>query len=301
MLLAMKDKRKAAGFAGLAVGYLCFSLIVGGLVPGASAGAAILGYVGFVVWSGRAMTLWRVEERSPLLGPSPERGSRPKAVGLAASLGLLLLVVPVLAQQTIFNVPTADVLDRGKTYVEVDALWRPQEPDFTVFTGRGVYGFGSSIEGGVNFGGFVTPGRSVPTATPNIKWQPWKNEAFAVTTGLYGLFFLRGSKDGDPAALGYAHVAAKLPTNTRVTVGGYWGSSGYAAPDPQAGALVGFEQVVLPHLNLIADWFSGENGLGYFTPGISSTWGGWTLYAGYSIKNGDSNGNAMLLELGFTF
>jgi len=55
------------------------------------------------------------------------------------------------------------------------------------------------------------------------------------------------------------------------------------------------------HLNVNADWFTGKSGLGYFTPGIASAWGPWTVYAGYSFKNGDSKGNALLLELGLTF
>ena len=262
---------------------------------------AIAGYVGFVFCGGRVVMLWRVDDRTFLRGPSPERRRRHSRVGLAASVGFLLLAASALAQQTIFNVPTADVLDKGKTYLEIDALWRPQEADFALFTARGVYGVGSNLEAGVNVGGFVTPGRSVPIATPNIKWQPWKNDTFAVTTGVFGLFFLRGSQDGSPAGLAYAHVAAKLPTNTRLTVGGYWATSGYAATEPEAGALIALEQTVIPHLNVIADWFSNENGIGYLTPGISSTWGGWTFYAGYSIKNGDSDGNAMLLEAGFTF
>ena len=108
-------------------------------------------------------------------------------------------------------------------------------------------------------------------------------------------------EDGDPAALWYGEASYKLPTNTRLTAGGYWASSGYAAPDPQAGALIGFEQKINDHLNLIADWFSGKNALGYFTPGVSVPLGNWTIYAGYSIKNGDSKGNAILFELGFTF
>ena len=297
----MTAKRKAARFAGLALGSLLASFVVGGLVPGAATAVAIAGYVGFFFCGGRVMTLWRVGDRTFLRGPSPERGRRHSRVGLAASVGFLFLASSASAQQTIFNVPSADVLDKGKTYLEFDALWRPESRKLAVFSGRGVYGLVPQVEVGVNFSGFVTPGRSVPIATPNIKWQPWKKDTFAVTTGVFGLFFLRGSEDGDPAGLAYAHVAARLPTNTRLTVGGYWATSGYAAAEPEAGALIALEQTVIPHWNVIADWFSNENGIGYFTPGISSTRGVWTLYAGYSIKNGDSNGNAMLLELGFTF
>ena len=221
---------------------------------------------------------------------------------LAAAVGLTALAtVTSSAQQTIFNIPTADVLGRGKTYLESDVLWRPQVPDFALFTERGAYGLGGNVEVGINFGGFLTPDRSSPIATPNIKWQPWHDDKISVTTGGFGLFYLRGSGDGKPAVEGYAHAAYKLPTGTRLTAGAYWASSGYAAAHPAAGALAGLEQRVNDHLNLIADWLSGKNALGYFTTGISATLGGWTLYAGYSFKNGDSKANAMLFELGFTF
>ena len=109
-------------------------------------------------------------------------------------------------------------------------------------------------------------------------------------------------EDGDPAALGTATPPTSFRPNTRLTAGGYWASSGYAAPRSAGGrAASGFEQKINDHLNLIADWFSGENAIGYFTPGVSVPLGHWTIYAGYSIKNGDSKGNALLFELGFTF
>ncbi|MGE5276686.1 MAG: hypothetical protein ACM3SU_06810 [Acidobacteriota bacterium] len=242
-------------------------------------------------------------DESCRLFPKPQSWPRARSqrLRLVAAAAFLVAVASARAQQTIFNVPTADVLDRGKFYLESDALWRPQEPNFALFTERGVYGFGSHIEAGFNFGGFVTPGRSTPTATAAIKWQPVKIGSFALTAGAHGLFFLRGSEDGDPAGHFYAHASYTFPTNTRITAGGWIATAGYAAPDFQKGALVGFEQKVQDHLNLIADWFSGKNGLGYFTPGVSSTWGGWTTYAGYSFKNGDSKSNAILLELGLTF
>lgn len=204
------------------------------------------------------------------------------------------------AQQTIFNVPSADVLDSGKLYLEEDNLWRPSDPNFAVFTGRGVYGLGSHVEAGVNIGGFTTPGRSVPTATLAVKWQAYQSGPFAVTTGAFGLFFLRGSEDGTPGFQGYAHASYRLPTQTRLTAGGWFASSGYAAADPTHGTLFGLEQPVTPNLALIADMYSGKSGLGYITYGIEPTFGPWALYAGYSVKNGNSKGNAILFEIGFT-
>jgi hypothetical protein len=238
---------------------------------------------------------------TPVTGPVSRSRARPwlRPVGLAIFLGLSSALAR--GQQTIFNVPSADVLDEGKLYLEEDTLWRPQDPSFAAFTMRGVYGFGAHVEGGFNFGGFVTPGRSTPNAVAAVKWQPVKEGNFALTVGAHGLFFLRGSTDGDPSGFFYGHVSYAFPTNTRVTAGGWAATQGFAAPDSRGGALLGLEQKVADHLNLIADWYSGKNGIGYVTPGISASWSAWTLYAGYSIKNSDSKGDATLLELGFNF
>ena len=298
----MTTKHKALAFVGLALAALsggCGAALVLGRYEVALVAA---GFVAYVLLGRQAMILWRVDD----IVFDHGRQSSGAAAGhparlVAAILFLWLLAGSLLAQQTIFNVPSADVLDKCHTYLEVDALGRPQDPSYGFFTMRGVYGFGSNIEAGANFGGFAATGRSVPFATVNIKWQPWHDEKLAFTTGAFGLFYLRGSRDGDPAALWYGEASYKITPTTRLTVGGYWASSGYAAPDPQAGAQMGFEQKINDHLNLIADWYSGKNALGYFTPGVSVPIGDWTIYAGYSIKNGDSKGNAILVELGFTF
>ncbi len=276
--------------------------LVGGLFPATFEPAfAVAGFAVFVLCVRRALVLWRVDD---IVFDQPRKfdAGRAKRPRLAVAVVFLALAAgTVSAQQTIFNVPSADVLDKGKVYLEEDNLWRPQDPNFAVFTVRGVYGLGAHVEAGFNFGGFVTPGRSTPTAVAAVKWQPLKEGNFALTVGAHGLFFLRGSEDGDPAGHFYGHASYAFPTNTRITAGGWVATPGYAGADTKTGALVGFEQKIVDHLNLIGDWFSGKNGIGYVTPGISSTWGGWTLYAGYSFKNGDSKGNAMLFELGVTF
>ncbi len=262
----------------------------------------VAGFAAFVLCVRRALAIWAVDDIVFAQRQSPKgRSAGGRHLATAAILAMFGATA-LLGQQTIFNVPTADVLDKGKVYLEEDNLWRPQEPHFALFTVRGVYGFGANIEAGANFGGFVTPGRSVPTATVAVKWQPLKAGNFSLTGGAHGLFFLRGSEDGDPSGFFYAHGAYAFPTTgTRITVGGWAATAGYAAGDARGGALVGLEQKIFSHLNLIADWFSGKNAIGYFTPGFSSTWGGWTIYAGYSFKNGDSKGNAFLGEIGFTF
>ncbi len=297
----MQDGRKAKVYAALGIIVLVGGCLVASLLPTWEVPLVAASFVGYVLLTRRALALWKIDEKvfEHRKTPRPTKSDAAK-VGAAAAL-FTAVAASALAQQTIFNVPSADVLDKGKTYLEADALGRPQDPSFGFFTMRGVYGFGSNIEAGANFGGFAASGRSVPFVTVNAKWQPWHDDKLAFTTGAFGLFYLRGSRDGNAAALWYGEASYKLTATTRLTAGGYWASSGYAAPDPQAGAVMGFEQKINDHLNLIADWFSGDNALGYFTPGVSVPLGDWTIYAGYSLKNGNSKGNAILVELGFTF
>ncbi|HEY0322949.1 MAG TPA: hypothetical protein VGC66_18480 [Pyrinomonadaceae bacterium] len=58
-------------------------------------------------------------------------------------LGILVLIVASLfsagtthAQQTVFNVPTTDVLPAGKAYVELDISAKPNNPKFSTFVPR---------------------------------------------------------------------------------------------------------------------------------------------------------------------
>jgi hypothetical protein len=316
----MKRLRASDRHVGAAIGMLGVLALIGfgilAALPGIGAAlrfvCAALGYVSFVAFFRAAMLRWRKDWDVLWKGEEGNRpgarvvflsGQRSRKPGRSAALAGLIVALPAAshAQQTLFNVPSADVLDKGKVYVEEDTLWRPKDPHFAVFTVRGVYGFGSSVEGGLNLGGFTTPGRSTPVAIAAIKWQPVKAGGFALTAGAHGLFFLRGSRDGDPAGHFYADASYAFPTNTRVTAGAWVATPGYAAADDTRGGLFAFEQKVSDHLNIDADWFSGENGLGYFSPGVVSAWGRWTIYAAYSLKNGDSKGNALLLELGFNF
>jgi hypothetical protein len=127
--------------------------------------------------------------------------------------------------------------------------------------------------------------KGVAFTTIDIKWQPWHDEKLAFTTGAFGLFYLRGSRDGDPAALWYGEASYKLTPTTRLTAGGYWASSGYAAPDPQAGAQMGFEQKINDHLNLIADWISAAviEAWSFLTAAISAA----SLASDHSSPNGN--------------
>jgi hypothetical protein len=250
------------------------------------------------------MRLWRVDEKVFEQRRRPPERKAPRAKLVAAAVLLSAIASTLLAQQTIFNVPSADVLDPGKVYAEVDELFRPTEPEFSSTTIRGVYGVLPGMEAGVNFGGFNSPGGIVPTATVAVKYQPVHTGGFSLTAGGYGLFYLRGSEDGNPAGMGYGFASYRLAgPETRIDVGGWYSSAGFAKPTSTGGALVTFEQPLpfVKGLTLAADWWSGENSIGYFSPGFIYSFGNWTAYAAYTMKNGNSKGNGGLIELGYSF
>ncbi len=93
------------------------------------------------------------------------------------------------------------------------------------------------------------------------------------------------------------------PRFTAGPYGIYSGGSGWAGP--KAGVILGYEQPIHPKISIVADWFSGKNYFGYFTPGVSFTLPGNGLFnAGYSIGNDsyDGNNNRLLfLYYGVTF
>jgi hypothetical protein len=261
-------------------------------------------FVGYVGLTRRALSLWRIDEKVFEHRKTSSLRKRDVATVAAGAALFSALTGSALAQQTIFNVPSADVLDPGKVYAEVDELFRPTDPSFSFTTIRGVYGVVPGMEAGVNFGGFSSPGPTVPTATVAVKVQPVHAGGFTLTAGGYGLFYLRGSEDGNPAGMGYGFASYRIAgPETRIDVGGWYSSAGYAKPTSTGGLLLSFEQPLtwVKGLTLAADWYSGVSSIGYFSPGFIYTTGPWTAYAAYTRKNGDSKGNGGLLELGYSF
>jgi hypothetical protein len=208
---------------------------------------------------------------------------------------------PLLSQQTIFNIPSADVLSRGAVYGEVDALGTAHSPREDFFTVRGVFGLGGGVEAGINLGGFNSLGSHDPTVNPSLKWQPVSKNRFAFTTGLICQLPATGGSAAQAAVLGYGHFAFKPRENTRITLGGWTASSHYAAEGPASGGLAGIEQKVGPHLSLAADWYTGGSSIGYFTPGLIWSRGKATFYAGYTLQNHSRQGDGLLLEFGWSF
>ena len=221
----------------------------------------------------------------------------------------LLLGIESHGQQTIFNVPTADVLDKGKVYVEIDAAFKLDREDFygrfSSFVPRVVAGAGGNVEVGVNVTGNVQPGADSTAIVPTVKWKFYENEkseiALFAGTNFYIPVRNRAYKFG---TYSYAAVA-KTINKTRLTAGGFVASRNVFAPKAvRGGGQFGIEQTLNNKVTIAADWFTGRHANGYFTPGvIYKPHPRVTTYWSYSIGNADApKGNHyFLFELGYNF
>jgi hypothetical protein len=235
---------------------------------------------------------------------------------LSAQLVLVVIAFIVItgfptkssAQQTIFNVPSTDVLDKGKVYAELDVSFKPNDSSavnkFSSFVPRVVVGTGGRAEVGLNVTGNIQPGPDSTTLVPSIKWKPYQGEnGWAFVVGDH-LFVPVRNRAYDAGNYVYAEVSKTFKSGTRLTAGGYDFTKNVVAAVNRAGGQFGFEQPINQKMTIAADWFTGKHSAGYFTPGIVFKVGPKvTGYAGYSIGNQNaSNGNHFfLLEFGYNF
>ena len=208
------------------------------------------------------------------------------------------------AQETVFDVPSADFLDRGKVYGELDGTLWPV--DFlATFTPRVVVGIGHGIELGVNFDGLSAPTVDELEFSPTVKWRIWKSRnsgwLFFVGDDLLFPVRLRSYNAGN---YGYATFAKEWKHGTRVSFGAYDFTRKVVASGNRAGGQFTIEQGVSKRLTLAAEWYTGNNSTGYVNPGaIIKMSSKFTLYAAYQIGNsGVTAGNHQFLwEIGYNF
>lgn len=222
-------------------------------------------------------------------------------------LVLLLVVFPVCdayGQQTVFDVPSADVLDKGKVYFELDGTVRPVDP-LATFTPRVVVGIGHGIEVGMNFDGLSVPTLDQLEISPTVKWRLWKGKtsgwSFYVGDDLFSPVRKRTYDVGNYV---YASFAKEWKHGTRIGFGGYDFTRNIVAKANRAGGQFTLEQRVNNRLTLAAEWYTGNNSAGYVNSGaIIKLTSKLTLYAAYQIGNaGVTTGNHQFLwELGYNF
>lgn len=209
-----------------------------------------------------------------------------------------------IAQQTIFNVPNADITPKGRLFLEGEAQFRPYAPNRNLLnTNFAAVGIGHNSE--IDFATFnistpasnnIVLGTGFRSVVPILKEQLPKRE-LKITIGSEILIPVQQSGVGNWT---YAHLSTRIPkSKTRITAGLSAGTSHIFGKDTICfiGAI---EQPVTKNLNLIADWFSGqENYAGFLIAGASySLPKDKTILVGYQIPNDSSNGSAgFVIEL----
>jgi len=217
--------------------------------------------------------------------------------------------IRINAQETIFNVPSADVLERGKVYFELDASFKFNDSDavnrFSSFVPRVVVGVGGHVEAGLNVTGNIQPGPDTTTLAPTVKWRLYQGQhnSIAVIVG-DNLFIPVRHRTYNVGNYVYAEVSKTWSSKTRLTAGAYDFTRNVVAPANRAGGQFGIEQPVSERVAFAADWFTGKHSSGYFTPGlIFKATKKITGYTGYSIGNqtpGRGN-HFFLFEFGYNF
>jgi hypothetical protein len=235
-------------------------------------------------------------------------------------LVLLLVLIAIsfaglaMAQSTIFNIPTTDTVAQRKAYAEFDFLVQAPKTDISrtyLYNPRLVVGAPGNLEFGVNFPIYSTrvsdDSASSGYIQPNAKLKFYNNDdkGVAMAAGILWNTPLNKRSDQDSWGLLYGLISKKVKTGNygpRFHVGPYGIVSANQDSDkgpvsflgPRAGVILGFEQPVQTRISIVADWYSGENGLGYFTPGVSFTLpGNGLLNVGYSVGNDSwKDGNA---------
>jgi hypothetical protein len=246
------------------------------------------------------------------------RVGRVRAVIAAAMVMLGLAAGSAEAQSTIFNVPSTDTVAPKKVYFEFDYFPQLPKPDagqFQTFTPRGVFGVTPMLEVGVNIATthFADGGGNVAYFQPNAKYKFFANDdkGLAAAAGIIGYFAMNERDFNDSFGQLYANVSKKIKSGARFTGGLYVALSCDLCDgaENKVGVLAGYEQPITGKLSFVADWFSGKNFWGYFTPGISVTLPHNSLLnIGYSIGNdsygedqADYRNRALFVYYGITF
>lgn len=180
------------------------------------------------------------------------------------------------AQQAIVSLPSADVTPERKLFGMVESQFRPVGPkayyNSTTFFCFGLDGYTELAVSLYNFGAPYTGNKTVANGFKSViplfprgrsEWEP------KLTVGMMALFSLSRRGVGLWA---YSHVSVRVPHHgPRISLG--LSHSDQQLTDVRAtAAMMAVEQPIRlgpAHLELVAEWFSGEHDLGNLIYGVA--------------------------------
>lgn len=217
---------------------------------------------------------------------------------LAISCG----VAVAAAQETVFNVPSPDVLGAGILYLEFDQYLTSHQPGasrdaFSLV--RGVLGVGHDVEIGINTGAFDERRASAPFVDATVKWRPLHGRNSGVIVGDNAGVGAGGAASG-ARDIAYGAAFLTVPASrSRISAGPYCATR-QVFGERRCGAQLTLEQPVpaVPGIELAGDWFSGRGASA--TLGVIVTIRRLALYLGYGFANSGRTGDLITLEAGLT-
>jgi hypothetical protein len=247
------------------------------------------------------MLLWPMAH---LFKPKAHRDYSFKGLqGFVVAFILLLTPSPVAAQQTIYNVPSADITPEGQLFLQHESQFRAWEPGhFVDNTEYSAYGIGHHTELDATLFNVnapvsdnITLGLGFKTTIPLLE-ERLPEEELKWTIGTIVPVSLQGDGVGNWS---YSHLSARLPrVKTRLTAGVSAGTHQIFGRNAVA-FIGGVEQPVSKHVTILTDWYSGTHNLGLLISGFSLALPKDTnLYLGYQIPNTKRSGSqGLVIEL----
>lgn len=210
-------------------------------------------------------------------------------------LACTLLCVSAQAQQTIFNVPSADALPKGQTFLQHESQFRTWQPGrFISNTEYFAHGIGHNTEAAVTLFNVNAPASDNITLAVGFKKvfplleHRFPAREFKLTVGQMLPISLQGEGVGNWS---YTHISGRIPKlNTRLAAGVSTGTKQIFGRTT-VNFIGTYEQPVTKRLSLQGDWYSGTSDLGLFITGFSYKLPRNTaLYGGYQIPNNKRSG-----------
>jgi len=213
------------------------------------------------------------------------------------------------SQTTIFNIPTADTLARGSWNLEGDFIAKPtrySEGGYQTYGYRVAYGLNHKTEIGSNFYHTWDGNRSSAQAEFSVKRKIYESERLGFSVSAGTVFFVPlKNRTGDRASVmvyGNARKTVNSLGGMTATGGVYSVFRGSRQFGTRTGAMLGVVQPITKKVSFVADWFSGNNRLGYASAGLNfNITNRQYLLTGYSFGNSGRGNNALAAYYGLTF
>jgi len=193
------------------------------------------------------------------------------------------------AQQTIFNVPSAEVTPEGVLFLQHESQFRPYPKQFWLSTHYSALGIGQGTELNVTLFDLNAPfTRSLDLGVGFKNVHPilvkrFPTLEFKTILGSLVVPSLQGKGVGNWT---YVAMSGRLPKiKTRLTAGATYGTE-HIFGKTMVGFIGGVEQPLTKRFSAIMDWYSGDSSLGLLIPGVGiQATDTVQIFAGYQIPN----------------